>query len=175
MGDNPALPASTCEVHCAGDEPSEKTSESIELLDLYVSPWDLHRGNTTQHLSKPFPACPLWFLRITGAVFSLEHRSDLRTHFNTLSRRPASLCTTFQSCHFEPEPLHDLLSIRKTNADIIFLGCDTRRILLGGTSAGTLYITTRARSSVSRESKARRQANLSSSSIFPGFLPVSPG
>ncbi|KAF9781871.1 hypothetical protein BJ322DRAFT_250187 [Thelephora terrestris] len=102
--------------------PSAASLGFIKFLEIAVAPENPHRGPITSYLLSVFSVCPLETLQIDRGLFSLGARPALFASFNALSGLLSDI--TFRFCLFEPEPLHDILSIQDTMANVTFLGCD---------------------------------------------------
>lgn len=102
--------------------PPKASLQFVKFLEIYVAPANVHRSPITVHLLSLFSVSPLEFLQIDGASFTLKDRLAVRDCFSALSG--LLLDITFRFCLFDPEPLHDILAIQDTRANIMFLGCD---------------------------------------------------
>lgn len=102
--------------------PSAASLQFVEFLEIYVALANPNRSRITLHLLTEFSASPVEFLQIDGGLFSLSGRPEIRACFEALSRRLLGI--TFRFCLFDPEPLRDILCIRDTSANILFLSCD---------------------------------------------------
>ena len=102
--------------------PSMASLRFVKSLEIYMAPENPHRGPITSYLLSMFSVCSLESLQVDKGLFSLGARFALYTSFSALSGRLLDI--TFRFCLFEPEPLHDILSIQDTIANVTFLGCD---------------------------------------------------